>query len=84
MKKVKKKLKKLANAGILCINNDATDEDTLKLANFNNALGAAVLDNDRDNLFVTLSIRTYNPNIHIISRCAREEEQKQINSCWSK
>ena len=36
------------------------------------------LDNDRDNLFVTLSIRTYNPNIHIISRCAREENKNKL------
>ena len=79
IEKSKEKAKKLANAGILCINNDATDEDTLKLANFNNALGVAVvLDNDRDNLFVTLSIRTYNPNIHIISRCAREENKNKL------
>ena len=74
-----KKAEILTNKGILCINSDATDENTLKLANFKNALGAAVvLDNDRDNLFVTLSIRTYSPIIHIISRCASEENKNKF------
>ena len=74
-----KKADILKNKGILVIHNDATDEDALKSANFKSALGAAVvLNNDRDNLFVTLSIRTYNPDIHIISRCAREENKNKL------
>ena len=73
------KSQKLIDDGILCINSDATNEETLKLANFKKALGVAVvLDNDRDNLFVTLSIRTYSPDIHIISRCAREENKNKL------
>ena len=73
------KAEKLRAEGILVIHNDATNEDALKLANFSSALGAAVvLNNDRDNLFVTLSIRTYNPDIHIISRCAREENKNKL------
>lgn len=73
------KAEKLQKEGILVIHNDATNEETLKFANFNSALGAAVvLDNDRDNLFVTLSIRTYNPDVRIISRCAREENKNKL------
>ena len=37
-----------------------------------------VLDTDQDNLFVTMSIKTIFPDIFLISRCAREENQAKL------
>ena len=37
-----------------------------------------VLNNDQDNLFVTMSMKTLNPNLFIISRCAKQENQPKL------
>ena len=58
---------------------DVTSEDTLFKAQIDKASGvAAVLDTDQDNLFVTMSIKTIFPDIFLISRCAREENQTKL------
>ena len=58
---------------MLCINGDATKDETLQNARVDKALGVAVvLDTDQENLFVTMTIKTTNPDIFLLSRCAKE------------
>ena len=39
---------------------------------------AVVLDTDQDNLFVTMSMKTANPNLFILSRCSREDNESKL------
>jgi voltage-gated potassium channel len=56
---------------ILYILEDATKEDVLLKANIKEAKGIiCVCDTDAENVFITLSARSLNPNIHIISRAS--------------
>ena len=64
---------------MICLQGDATSEDTLFKAQIDRASGVAVvLDTDQDNLFVTMSIKTIFPDIFLLSRCAREENQAKL------
>ena len=64
---------------MFCFHGDATSEETLSAARFDNAAGVAiVLDTDQDNLFVTMSIRTYNPDLFLLSRCAAEDNKDKL------
>ena len=38
-----------------------------------------VLNNDQDNLFVTMSMKTLNTNLFIISGCAKQENQPKLS-----
>ena len=74
-----KKVEILRESGMVYLQGDATSEDTLFKAQIDKASGvAAVLDTDQDNLFVTMSIKTIFPDIFLISRCAREENQAKL------
>ena len=74
-----KKIEILRESGMVCLKGDATTEDTLFKAQIDKASGVAVvLDTDQDNLFVTMSIKTILPDIFLISRCAREENQAKL------
>ena len=64
---------------MICLQGDATSEDTLLSAQIDKASGVAVvLDTDQDNLFVTMSIKTIFPDIFLLSRCAREDNQAKL------
>ena len=53
---------------------DATLDDILIDAGIKECKGiVVVLDNDQDNLFVTMSARNLNQDAYIISRCAINE-----------
>ncbi len=55
--------------GYLCLQGDATDEDSLRAAGIERARTlATVLPNDAANVFITLSARSLNPNLDIIAR----------------
>ena len=61
---------------MLCIHGDATAELTIENSHIKYASGVAVvLNNDQDNLFVTMSMKTINPDLFILSRCSQEENQ---------
>lgn len=76
---VEKKVQKIRDKGLFCIQGDATSEDTLKNARVDKASGVAVvLDTDQDNLFVTMSMKTKNPNLFILSRCARKDNEIKL------
>ena len=58
---------------MLCIHGDAASETTIQESQIKNAGGVAVvLNNDQDNLFVTMSIKTVNPDSFILSRFSKE------------
>ena len=79
IEKDNKKAEKIRNRGFYCVEGDATSEETLKLARVDKASGVAVvLDTDQDNLFVTMSMKTKNPDLFILSRCALEDNQAKL------
>lgn len=79
IEKNNKKAEKIRNRGFYCVEGDATSEETLKLARVDKASGVAVvLDTDQDNLFVTMSMKTKNPDLFILSRCALEDNQAKL------
>ncbi|MBL7014294.1 MAG: NAD-binding protein [Candidatus Marinimicrobia bacterium] len=64
---------------ILCLHGDATLDETLIKARLEYSSGiAVVLDTDQDNLFVTMSIRTLNPDVFLLSRCSKEVNHAKI------
>jgi len=79
IEKDNKKAEKIRTRGFYCVEGDATSEETLKLARVDKASGVAVvLDTDQDNLFVTMSMKTKNPDLFILSRCALEDNQAKL------
>ena len=74
-----KKVEEIVDKGMLCLQGDATSDDTLLSANIDKASGVAVvLDTDQDNLFVTMTIKTKYPDIFLLSRCAKEDNQSKL------
>jgi len=58
---------------------DATLDDTLIAVSVESANGiVVVLDNDQDNLFVTMSARNLNSKAYLISRCAKNDTGKKL------
>lgn len=52
---------------------DATDDDTLRLAGIERAVGlVATLGEDKDNVFIVLSARALNPQLRIVARVSEE------------
>ena len=73
------KIEIIRENGMLCLQSDATSEETLKSAGIDKASGVAVvLDTDQDNLFVTMSIKTVYPDTFLLSRCSRKENQTKL------
>ena len=73
------KVEIIRSKGLFCVNGDATSEETLQDARVDKAVGVAVvLDTDQDNLFVTMSMKTTNPDLFILSRCAKEDNQSKL------
>ena len=74
-----KKVEKIRSKGMFCVHGDATSEETLTAARVDNAAGVAiVLDTDQDNLFVTMSMKTTNPELFILSRCSLEDNNSKL------
>ena len=73
------KVEQIRDNDMLCLQGDATSEKTLKSANIDKASGVAVvLKTDQDNLFVTMTIKTIYPEIFLLSRCAKEDNQSKL------
>ena len=73
------KVEKIRSKGMFCINGDATSEEILKDAKIDKAIRVAVvLDTDQENLFVTMSMKTTNPDLFILSRCSKEDNQSKL------
>ena len=73
------KVEIIRSKGMLCINGDATSDEILQNAQIDKAAGVAVvLDTDQENLFVTMTIKTTNPDIFLLSRCAKEHNESKL------
>ncbi|MFP4286906.1 MAG: potassium channel family protein [Candidatus Izemoplasmataceae bacterium] len=69
----------LRNDNILVIKDDATHEDVLEKANIHQAKGLiSALSKDADNVFVVLTAREMNKNLHIIARAHEENAYKKL------
>ena len=69
----------IRDKGWFCVHGDATSEETLISARVDQASGVAVvLDTDQDNLFVTMSMKTTNPELFILSRCSKEDNKSKL------
>ena len=67
--------------GWLILAADATEEESLVTAGVRRAAGLiTALDTDADNLFVTLSARTLNPDIFIVARSSTESSESKIKT----
>lgn len=58
---------------------DATEDDVLEQAGITRCIGAVIsLGNDRDNLFCTISARTLNPKIRIVTKGADPRSEQKF------
>ncbi len=73
------KIRELIDRGFPFLKGDATDDSILKKAGIERARAIlCVMENDSDNLFVTLSARQLNRNIYILARCSKEASEKKL------
>ncbi len=72
-------VEKLREQGLLYVEGDATEDETLNLAGIKQAKGlVAALPTEADNVFATLSARVLNPNIFIVARAVEEETESKL------
>ncbi|HEY3374078.1 MAG TPA: potassium channel protein [Candidatus Aquicultor sp.] len=65
--------------GYYCIEGDASSDEVLIKAGVERAKGLiAAVDNDADNVFVTLTARVLNPGINIVARSILEESREKL------
>src|SRR5215213_8424665 len=73
------KCEALIDMGISVLIRDATLEETLREAGVEHARGlAACLPDDADNVYVVLTARDLNPDIHIVARAAEEQAESKL------
>ncbi|HEX8649298.1 MAG TPA: potassium channel protein [Pyrinomonadaceae bacterium] len=69
----------LAERGTHVLVRDATLEETLREAGVEHARGlAACLPDDAENVYVVLTARGLNPNLHIVARAAEEQAESKL------
>ena len=69
----------LTDLGVIVLVRDATLEETLREAGVEVARGlAACLPDDADNVYVVLTARDLNPNLHIVARAAEEQAEAKL------
>ncbi len=65
--------------GWLYVQGDATEEETLQAAGIARAASLiTALDQDADNLFVTVTAKTLNPGLFVVSRSATESSESKL------
>jgi voltage-gated potassium channel len=65
--------------GYLALLGDASDDATLEEAGIRRAKGlVAAVDSDADNVFVVLSARKINPDLHIVARASSDESAAKL------
>jgi voltage-gated potassium channel len=73
------KVTELAESGVATLARDATLEATLREAGVTRARGlAACLPDDADNVYVVLTARDLNPQLHIVARAAEEQAEAKL------
>jgi voltage-gated potassium channel len=74
-----RKVEALMDLGVPVLLRDATLEETLMEAGVKHARGLATcLPDDADNVYVVLTARDLNPNIHIVARAAEEQAENKL------
>ncbi|MBD3409262.1 MAG: potassium channel protein [Ignavibacteriales bacterium] len=67
-------VERIREQGFRHVHGDGTDDDVLQEAGVARAKGlVAVLANDAENVFVTLSAKVLNPDIYVVARAVEEE-----------
>ena len=73
------KVEALTDLNIPVLPRDATLEESLREAGVEHARGLATcLPDDADNVYVVLTARDLNPNIHIVARAAEEQAENKL------
>ncbi len=72
-------IKKLQEGGFLALQGDATQDEILINVQIEHAKGLiTALPEDARNVFVTLTAKGLNPNIHVVSRMDKLESEKKL------
>lgn len=72
-------LDRAAAEGLVVMNGNATDVETLRRAGIERARGlVTAVDHDADNIYVTLSARVLKPDIFIVARANAEDAEQKI------
>jgi voltage-gated potassium channel len=75
----KAKVEEASNAGFLAMNLDSTEEEALKQAGIDRAAGlVSGLSEDSSNLLVTLTAKALNPNLIVVARANRAENEVKL------
>lgn len=70
---------KLRNDGLLFVQGNATDDDTLIAAGIHRARGLiTVVTSDTDNVYITLTARGLNQDLFILARAGEEGSEKKL------
>ena len=73
------KVAELTNLGVIVLVRDATLEESLREAGVEHARGLATcLPDDADNVYVVLTARDLNPQLHIVARAAEEQAEPKL------
>jgi len=73
------KVAELTDLGVIVLVRDATLEESLREAGVEHARGlAACLPDDADNVYVVLTARDLNPQLHIVARAAEEQAEPKL------
>ncbi len=75
----REKIEYIEELGYKYLKEDATLDESLLNAGIENAKGIVItLDNDQDNLFVTMSARNLNKDAYLITRCSKHDTGKKL------
>lgn len=75
----RRKVEELMDQGIAVLVRDATLEESLREAGVEHARGLATcLPDDADNVYVVLTARDLNPELHIVARAAEEQAENKL------
>src|SRR6185369_1052702 len=75
----RRRVEQLMDQGIPVLVRDATLEESLREAGVEHARGlAACLPDDADNVYVVLTARDLNPDLHIVARAAEEQAESKL------
>lgn len=72
-------IEELVQSGMLFIQGDATQDETLQKAGIERSQGLmAVLATDADNVYLTLSAKVLKPEIFVVTRALEEETERKL------
>lgn len=72
-------LEQLISGGVLYVQGDATNDEALLRAGIEHAKGIiTVVSSDPENVYTTLSAKTLNPNVFVVSRALQDETESKL------